>query len=139
MTRYLILDLACRQGELASAFALRSKSKLKHGFDCRTVDAVLSAVVTSNWIAFWRARRRVDGYERALLHWAVDGIRRDTLKALGKAYMACDVKWVLQSTTGGEMDWEYLVQKENVGWIRDGERIIIRKPKMKVLTSDQGG
>lgn len=131
MTAYLILDLACRQGEFASAYGLRSTSKLRHGFESRDVDEVLNAVVTRNWVNFWRVRRKVDGYVRAVMQWAVDDMRRDTLKALGRAYMGCDLRWVLHSATGGEMSWEDLVKNENVGWIRDGEKVIIRKPKAK--------
>ena len=132
MTTYLILDIACRQGELASAYSLRSNSKARHGFESRDVNDVLSAVVTRNWIKFWIVRRKVDGYVRAVMQWAVDGMRRDALKALGRTYMACDIHWVLKSTTGGEMKWEDLVKTEHVGWIRDGDKAIIRKPKTKM-------
>jgi hypothetical protein len=138
MTTYLILDLACRQGEYASAYGLRSTSKLRHGFDSRDVNEVLNAVVTRDWVKFWRVRRKVDGYVRAVMQWAVDDMRRDALKALGRAYMSCDLRWVLHSTTGGEMDWEELVKRENVGWIRDGDKIVIRKPKAKATADERG-
>jgi hypothetical protein len=138
MTTYLILDLACRQGEFASAYGLRSTSKLRHGFESRDMDEVLNAVVTRNWVKFWRVRRKVDGYVRAIMQWAVDDMRRDALKALGRAYMSCDLRWVLQSATGGEMNWEGLVKRENVGWIRGGDKIIIRKPKDKAPAVETG-
>jgi hypothetical protein len=138
MTTYLILDLACRQGELASAYGLRSTSKLRHGFESRDVNDVLDAVVTRNWVKFWRVRRKVDGYVRALMQWAVDDMRRDALKTLGRTYMSCDLRWVLRSATGGEMDWGELVKRENVGWIRDGDKIIIRKPKAKATAEETG-
>ncbi len=139
MTVYLILDLACRQGELASAFGLRSNSKVRHGFENRDVNEVLSAVITKNWIKFWRVRRKVDGYVRAIMQWAVDEMRRDALKALGRTYMGCDLHWVLKSSTGGEMSWEELVKTENVGWIRDADKVIIRKPKLEVVDSKTVG
>lgn len=132
MTTYLILDLACRQDELASAYALRSNGKARHGFESTDVDDILTAVITRNWIKFWRVRRKVDGYVRAIMQWAVDGMRRDVLKALGRAYMGCDIRWILKSSTGGDMSWEELVKTENVGWIRDGDKVVIRKPKIKV-------
>jgi hypothetical protein len=138
MTTYLILDLACRQGEFASAYGLRSTSKLRHGFDSRDVNDVLNAVVTRGWVKFWRVRRKVDGYVRALMQWAEDDLRRDALKALGRAYMSCDLRWVLHSATGGEMSWEDLVKRENVGWIRDGDKVIIRKPKVKATGVETG-
>ena len=65
------------------------------------------------------------------MQWAVDGMRRDFLKALGRTYMGCDIRWVLKSSTGGEMSWEELVKTENVGWIRDADKVIIKKPKIK--------
>ena len=138
MTTYLILDLACRQGELASAYGLRSTGKLRNNFQSRDVDEVLDAVITRNWVKFWRVRRRVDGYVRALMHWAVDDIRRDVLKALGRAYMTSDLRWVLHSASGGEMSWEELVKKENVGWVRDDDKVIIRKPKAKPSAAETG-
>lgn len=92
---------------------------------------MLSAVVTRNWIKFWKVRRKVDGYVRAVMQWAVDDMRREALKALGRTYMACDLQWVLLSTTGDEMSWEELVKTENVGWLRDKDKIVIRKPKIK--------
>ena len=131
MTAYLILDLACRQDEFASAYGLRSNSKSKNGFESREVNEVLSAVVTRNWVKFWRVRRKVDGYVRVLMQWAVDDMRRDALKALGRAYMSCDLRWVVYSACGGEMSWEDLVKRENVGWVRDEDKVIIRKPKPK--------
>ena len=137
MTTYLLLDMACRQGEYAYAYALLAGSKSRHDFQNRNVNDVLDAVVTRNWIKFWRVRRRVDGYERALMQWAVADMRRDALKAIGRTYMTCDLNWVLHCASGGEMSWEELVKKENVGWIRDGDKVIVRKPKVKTTTEDK--
>lgn len=131
MTTYLILDLACRQQETASAFSLRSNSRSHKAYDCRIVDEIVGAVVTNNWVAFWRVRRKVDGYVRALMQWSVPNLRRNSLKALGRAYLNCDLDWILQSTTGAEMSWEELVEKENIGWVLDGSKVVIRKPKPK--------
>ena len=136
MTAYLILDLACRQGEFASAYGLRSTSRLRHGFELRDVNDVIDAVVTRNWVKFWRARKKVDGYVRAVMQWAVDDMRRDALKAIGRAYMSCDLRWILNSACGGEMSWEDLVKIENVGWIRDGDKVLIRKPKPKAAAAE---
>lgn len=129
MTTYLVLDLACRQQELGTAFSLRSSGKLNQGYKSSIVDEILGAIITSNWVSFWRVRRKVDGYVRALIQWAVPTLRRHTLKALGKAYLSCDVEWILQSATGAEMSWQELVEKESIGWIVDGSKVTIRKPK----------
>ena len=135
MTVYLILDLACRQGEMASAYSLRSNSKLRWDLQSRIVDSVLASINTGNWVAFWRVRRRVDGYVRAVMQWQTERLRKSTLKAFGRAYMGCDVKWILASATGMEMTWEELVERENVGWIRDGSKVTIRKPKAKAAVA----
>lgn len=66
------------------------------------------------------------------MHWQVERLRKSTLKTFGRAYMGCDVKWILASSSGMEMTWEELVKRENVGWIRDGSTVTIRKPKVKV-------
>ncbi|KAL9620185.1 MAG: hypothetical protein Q9160_005300 [Pyrenula sp. 1 TL-2023] len=134
LTTYLILDLACRQREFATAYALRAHSRSLFAYQNRNVDAVLDAVVRDNWVAFWRVRRKVDGYTRAVMGWAMEPMRRTALKAIGRSYLACPVGWVLESTSGGEMEWEELVRRENVGWIREGEggeRVVIRKIKPK--------
>ncbi len=129
MTTYLVLDLACRQQEMAKASSLWSNCKAHQGYESRTTDEILRVLVTGNWIGFWRVRRKVDGYLRALMQWCVPNLRRNTLKTLGRSYLNCDVEWILQSATGGEMSWEELVEAESVGWILDGSRVTVRKPK----------
>lgn len=131
MTTYLILDLATRQGDLGGAFALRYKSRVKFTFNCRNVDMLLRAIVTGDWVLFWSIRRRVDGYVRAILHHQAEKLNKAVLKAIGRSYMSCDIRWILESATGSELEWEELVMKEDVGWIRDGDKAIIRKPKLK--------
>lgn len=131
MTSYLILDLATRQNDLGGAFALRYNSRIKFGYSSRSIDVLLRSISDNNWVAFWRARRKVDGYLRAMLHWHAEKIRKPVLKAIGRTYMTCDLDWIINSTTGGEMSWEELVRAEDVGWGRDGNKIIIRKPKVR--------
>ncbi|KAJ9604593.1 hypothetical protein H2200_010707 [Cladophialophora chaetospira] len=131
MTTYLILDTAIRQNDLTEAFSLRYKSRIRYAFKSRIVDNILKSIVTNDWVAFWRVRQKVDGYLRAILHWHLESQRRTVLKAIGRAYYSCDVKWIIQSSTGSEMSWEELVKAEDVGWMRHGEKVMIRKPKDK--------
>ena len=131
MISYLILDLATRQEALGSAFALRYDSGLNFGYGSRNVDMLLRSIVTNDWILFWSIRRRVDGYVRAILHCHSERLRKTVLKAIGRSYMSCDIRWILESATGSELEWEELVKKEDVGWIRDGDKAVIRKPKLK--------
>lgn len=131
MVSYLILDLACRQDDVAQAYAIQSHSRENFGYENTYVEQILKSIVTNNWVSFWRVRRKVDGYVRAILHWKIAWLRKNCLKAIGRTYMSCDISWILESATGGEMSWEELVEKEDVGWIREGDRVIIRKPKRK--------
>ncbi|KAF1987283.1 hypothetical protein K402DRAFT_330752 [Aulographum hederae CBS 113979] len=130
---YKVLDLACRVGDLGQAFAVRRK----FGPNLGRVDAVLSALLHDNYALFFRLRRAVDGYQRALLSFAEDGIRLHALKCLGRGYMSAE-KGFVERCTG--RSWEELV-KEGVGWelvvpeiggdpLKE-EKIIIRRVKRK--------
>jgi hypothetical protein len=131
MTTYLILDLALRQNDLIAAYDVKSRSKLSFGYANRDVDTILRSITTNNWVAFWRTYRRVDGHVRAVMQWYIEALRKTTLKAFGRAYLKTELKWLLSSSTGNNMSWEELVQTENIGWLRDADTIIIRKPKAK--------
>lgn len=135
MTTYLILDTAIRQHDLGQAFALRYNSRVKFGFKSRVVDSILRAVVMGDWVTFWRVRQTVDGYVRAILHWHIETQRKLALKAIGRTYLGCDIRYILQSASGGELSWEDLVRIEDVGWERDGDKAVIRKPKARVAAS----
>jgi hypothetical protein len=131
MTTYLILYAAIRQKNLTQAYTLRYQSKVRFGFKSRVVDSILKSIVMSDWVTFWRVRQKVDGYLRAILHWHLEPQRKMVLKTIGRAYYACDMKWILQSSTGNELGWDNLVEAEDVGWMREGDRVVIRKPKAK--------
>lgn len=130
-TSYLILDYACRQDDMAAAFDLRARSK--HGLKSHTVDRALTALMHDNWIMFWKVRNGVDSYMRAVMNPAVDRVRRHALKAVGSAYLDVDIRWILDGCTGdrGNWTWEQLVQTEKLGWIKEGDKIIIKRPKRK--------
>ncbi|OAP57764.1 hypothetical protein AYL99_08502 [Fonsecaea erecta] len=131
MMTYLILDTAVRQRDLYRAYALRYNSRVRFGFKSRVVDNLLKSIVTGDWVTFWRVRQKVDGYVRAILYWHLDTQRKMALKAIGRAYYTCDVNWILQSATGSQQSWDELVKEEDVGWVREGDKVVIRKPKAK--------
>lgn len=121
---YMILDLACRQNELVQAYAL----KVKFAHQDRRVAAVLKALVHDNWPRFWRIRRAVDGYQRALMGFAEERMRLHALKCLGRSYLNADKVFVERST---DAKWEELI-KSGVGWLlQDNGTVVIRKPKPK--------
>ena len=131
MLSYLILDTALRLQDLNEAYRIRARARTVLSFSDRNVDLILKAVATDNWPLFWKIRSRVDGYLRAIMHWKLPAMRRSVLKAIGKSYLKCDVDWIRQNTTGTEMSWEELAQKEDIGWLREGNTVVIRKPKLR--------
>lgn len=121
---YLVLDLACRRYELGEAFRVMRF----FGVRDRKVVAVLKALVHDDWVRFWRLRRAVDGYQRAVMEFAVERMRMHALKCLGRSYLSVEKRFVERSA---DESWEGLV-KGGVGWeLQDDGRVIIRKPKGK--------
>ena len=121
---YYILDLACRQYELVDAFAMKFEFKHRD----RKVNAVLRALVHDDWVRFWRTRRAVDGYQRAIMEFAVENVRLHALKCVGKSYMNADKAFVERA---GDAKWAELVEG-GVGWqLQESGNVVIRKPKPK--------
>jgi len=122
---YRVLDLACRQYELLEAFAVR-RAFAAHGN--RRVDATLYAVVQDDWVRFWRIKRAVDGYQRAIMEFAVERMRLHALKCLGRGYINADRSFVERTA---DAVWTDLV-KDGVGWqLQESGNVMIRKPKAK--------
>lgn len=121
---YLILDAACRRGNLEEAFSLRRRHRVR---DVK-VDRALSSLVHDNWILFRETRRAVDGHMARIMDFAADDMRMRSLKSLGRTYLSVDLKY-LEAVT--ERKWEELVRVDEVGWELDGERVVIRRVKAK--------
>ncbi|KAB5539514.1 hypothetical protein GE09DRAFT_1290604 [Coniochaeta sp. 2T2.1] len=119
-TSYLVLDAACRRGDLAEAYRLRNAYRLKDG----KVDAVLAALVRDDWVAFFKVKGAVDGHRARLLEFAEDGVRRHLLKAFSRAYLAVPLGW-LEGSMG--MGWEEMRGRYKVGWELEGGKVVIRK------------
>lgn len=117
----LILDQCCRQADYAGARA----TKAYYGYKDWRVEGVMAALVQDNWTRFWRLRRGVDGYQRAVMAWAEKSVRVHVLKCVGRSYLSVERAW-LESVT--EKTWEQLVD-ERVGWELVGERVVVRKPR----------
>ncbi|KAI1004014.1 hypothetical protein K3495_g4196 [Podosphaera aphanis] len=122
---YLILDLACRQNELALAYSIRSQYRLHD----TKIDTILRALTHNNYFLFWRVKRTVDGHKAKLMEFAEDAIRRHTLKCLGRSYLRMDLA-PLENFTNSS--WSALTNDCGVGWqLEDGHRVIIRKQKAR--------
>jgi hypothetical protein len=118
---YLVLDTACRQGDLARAYELRNKWE----YHDRRVNLVLRALVRDDWVVFWKMKRAVDGYQRRILEYAEQGVRVHALKCLGRSYLSAERAFVERTA---ERDWLDLV-KDGVGWRLEGENVVIRTIK----------
>lgn len=70
-----------------------------------------------------------------MINWAEDRVRRHALKAVGSAYLNVSVSWIVEGCTGDgrQWTWEKLVEKEGLGWQLEGDKVVIRKPKPKVV------
>jgi hypothetical protein len=121
---YMIIDLACRQHDLSQAYEVRNRYKVKDA----KIDCVLKALTHDDYWLFWKVKGSVDGYKVKLMEWAEEGVRRQALKCLGRAYFGMDLRG-LEMYTGEK--WDMLVKEYGVGWIREGEKVVIRKPKTK--------
>ncbi|KUI60331.1 hypothetical protein VP1G_07557 [Cytospora mali] len=122
VTGYLVLDTACRRGDLAGAFALRNRFKLHDA----KVDTILRALVRDDFIAFGRVRKSVDGHKAKFLEFCEDGLRRHTLKCFGRAYLSVDTEFLEKATGATFLE---LVERDGVGWHSDGTKVIIRSIK----------
>ncbi|KAJ2901778.1 hypothetical protein MKZ38_001398 [Zalerion maritima] len=132
---YLVLDAACRRGDLAEAFATRTRWRLRD----KKVEDVLRALVHDDFVGFARLKRRVDGHKARLMEWAEEGVRRHALKCLGKGYLSVD-RGFLERVTGRE--WEVLRKEDGVGWELEGngegedgmaQKVVIRRVGRKCV------
>ncbi|CAI4211873.1 unnamed protein product [Parascedosporium putredinis] len=121
---YLVLDAACRRGDLAEAYGLRRRYGLRDG----KVLAVLKALTHDNYIAFGKIKDAVDGHKVSLMELAEPELRVHTLKCFGRGYLSVDKTFLERSTSSG---WESLTSKDGVGWQLDGDKVIIRKIKAR--------
>ncbi|OQO10552.1 hypothetical protein B0A48_03850 [Cryoendolithus antarcticus] len=122
---YRILDLACRQNDLSGAYAV----KLEFGQRSRRVDAVLKALVSDDWVRFWRIKRVVDGYQRALMEFAEERMRMHVLKCIGRSYLSVEKGFMERAASA---KWEILVKECGVGWqLLESGMVVVRRPKVK--------
>lgn len=117
---YLILDAACRRGDLAEAYALRNR----HGLRDAKVDGVLRALARDDWVLWRKMRRSVDGHRAKLLDFAEPQLRAHTLKAFARSYLSVSREFLEKQTLSS---WSELRDQHGVGWELDNGRVIIRK------------
>ncbi|KAL7811614.1 hypothetical protein V8C26DRAFT_422371 [Trichoderma gracile] len=113
---YLVLDTACRRGQLAEAYALRRRYSLTD----TKVNAALSALAHDNYVLFQKVKRSVDGHRAKLIEWAEGDVRMHALKCFGRTYLSVDLDF-LEKTTGSK--WSDLTKGDGVGWDLEGSRV----------------
>ncbi|KEZ46831.1 Uncharacterized protein SAPIO_CDS0142 [Scedosporium apiospermum] len=121
---YLVLDAACRRGDLAEAFNLWQQ----HGLRDSKVYALLKALTHDNYVAFGRIKGAVDAHKASLMELAERDLRVHTLKCFGRSYLSVDRAFLEKATASG---WERLTKEDGVGWHLDGDKVIIRKIKAR--------
>ncbi|RYP37185.1 hypothetical protein DL767_003004 [Monosporascus sp. MG133] len=121
---YLVLDTACRRGDLAEAYALRRR----YGLADARVDGVLRALAHDNWVTLARLRRRVDGHRARLLEFAEERVRRHLLKCFARSYLSVDLGFLERSA---DRKWDTLTTEDGVGWELEGDKVVIRKVRAR--------
>ncbi|KAK6864905.1 hypothetical protein PG995_001433 [Apiospora arundinis] len=121
---YLVLDTACRRGDLAEAYALRSRYRLRDP----KIDGVLDALAHDNYVLYKRLRRSVDGHKAKLLEFGEGPMRQHTLKCFGRGYLGVELEFLEECA---DSTWMDLVTNDGVGWELDGTKVVIRKIKAR--------
>lgn len=121
---YYILDLACRQADLGTAFSVRHQYRYT---DAR-IDMVLKALVHGNWFVFWKISDEVNEYQRELMAWADDRMRQHALGCLGRTYLKVHLNYVEKVS---QRKWAELTMMNGINWERGGDAIIIRTAQRK--------
>lgn len=121
---YYILDLSCRQNDLATAY----KVVCHYNYNNVRVGAVLKALVHGDWFTFWKAKSLMSVHQQRLLQYGEDGMRRRALDCMGKSYLSVDRGFLERSA---QRRWEELKAKDNVAWQLEAGMVIIRQIRRK--------
>ena len=123
---YYILDQACRLKDFGRAYKVRKV----YGYRDELIEGVLKALVHDDWVTFWKLRGCVDGYQRRLMEWAEEWMRKHALNCLGKSYLTVDRGYVEKSAG---RSWELLKEKDEVNWELEegGDKVIVRRVRGK--------
>lgn len=119
---YYILDVSCRQNDLATAYKL----VCRYNYNNVRVEAVLRALVHGNWFAFWKAKSLMSDHQQRLLEYGEEGMRQRGLDCLGKSYLSVDREFLERST---QRRWEELKAKNNMAWQLEADIVTIRQIK----------
>ena len=129
--RYWILDLACRQVDLPTAV----HAAWRYGFLIRFTSAnggligsILRCLVRDDYWNYWPFFDQLDEYQRAIVSFADERMRKTAMACLGMAYLKVDREFVRRGTG---LEWRMLKEVEKVGWQEEGNMLIIKKSRVR--------
>ena len=121
---FYVLDLACRQDDLAAAWGIKSR----YGLADVRIEPVLKAIIHGNWCRFWSLHDLVNAHQKALMECAGNRMRMHTLKCFGKTYISVERIFIEKSV---QRPWEELREEDNLLWHSDRNIVIIRRINRK--------
>lgn len=118
---YLVLDLACRQNDLAAAYRVKY-------YHCNNpkIEAVLKALVRGDWCSFWKIENAADTYQKQLMSWKEEEVRKHAANCVGKSYLSLD-KSDLERALNNR--WEEFAAKDDLGWLLEENVVTIKRIK----------
>jgi len=128
---YCILNLACRQNDLAGAFRL----KHLYSYSDFNIEVILRALVHGNWFVFRKVQDRLDIYQRRLVESAGAEMGRHAIECLGRSYLTVDKAYV-ESTMG--RSWEQLETENSVAWSLEGNLVNIKRLRVSKCEKGHG-
>ena len=117
---FYMLDLSCRQNDLATACKVRCHYNHK---DVR-VNSVLKTLIHGNWYAFWKVKSFMSGHQQRLLEYSEEAMRRCALDCLRKSYLSVDRNFLERST---QRAWEELKDESDLNWQLEEDVVTIRR------------
>jgi hypothetical protein len=121
---FQILDYSCRLGDFHTAYSV----KVAYGINNRKLQTILHSLARDDWMSFWRVRKKVDGYQRAIMGFADNEMRLRALKCIGKTYFSAEKSFV---EAMADRQWDQLVSG-GLGWeLQDSGTVIIRRAKAR--------
>ena len=121
---FYILDLSCRQNDLATAY----KVVCRYNYKNVRVRAVLKALVHGNWYAFWKVKSLMSDHQQRLMEYGEEEMRKRALDCLGKSYLRFDREFLERSA---QRPWEKVKDKSRANWQLEADVVTIRQIKWK--------
>lgn len=119
---YRVLDTACRQCDLQTAYA--QERRLPRGDTA--VKGVLQSVLQGNWVSFWRETSNLTTLQRCLVRPAAERMRKHAIACISGVYFTVKHEFVERAL---ETSWVRLTDDFSVRWQSDGQNVIVRKQK----------